>query len=85
LKVAWSMNQILSPILVEGRMDKLGLKLHRLPYGTTAIQNIFNIPQWTKYKFKFRWDIIMESCGSIEGNNIITINYIIPNILEKIT
>ncbi len=31
-KVAWSINQILLPLL-EGRMDKRGFKSHRLPYG----------------------------------------------------
>ncbi len=48
----WSINHILLSLL-EGRVDKLGFKSHRLPYGQ----------QWFKYIFKFQWDIIIQTCG----------------------
>jgi hypothetical protein len=43
--VAWSINQVLLPHL-EGRMDKLGFKSHRLPYWQ----------QWLKTYSKYNVD-----------------------------
>jgi len=69
-----------------GRKDGQSLVSIRIGYlmdnnNSKHIQNT----TMNQIHIQIRYNIIIQSCGSIEGNNIITTNYIIPNKLEKIT